>query len=773
MIEQHRKPSVFRRSVAALCLAFLAGCTGNATSTDASKTATVVLPSAPSDLTATPGNAQASLKWSASSGATSYDIKRSTNGSAAYTQIASATSPSYTDATVKNGDTYFYVVAAVNSAGESDDSNNVSVTPDPTISTPAVPMGLVATAGDTQASLAWSTSSGAISYNVKRATTSGGPYTEIAAPTSPAYTDNSLTNGTTYYYVVSAVNSAGESANSSQVSAVPAATMTIPTVPAGLSATPGNSQVALSWSSSSGATGYNVKRATTSGGPYTKIGAPTLTSYTDSSVTNGVTYFYVVSALDSAGESANSSSVSAIPAAPASLAAVPTDLSASPGNKLVSLNWSASSGATGYKVKRATTSGGPYTQVGAPTLAAYTDSSVTNGTMYFYVVSALDSTGESENSNQVSATPLATASCASARSGAKLNVWENITPSAFAGFQPLSVAVDPQNQALFSAAGNGPGPTGTGIYKSTDCGATWSFVSGGYNNDLTTGNVWSMSVVIDPNSPSGKSMYASGAYATASGGQALHKSTDGGVTWKVLNSDPNNVLSLHTDFVQVFAVDPTNPLHIAVTFHDNCTSMFPASCMSETFDGGTTWTEFNGPPISGWSEGAGIAILPGPNNTTSLIHTDEGSYNAYYAVDTPGATKTWIQVITNVPFYSSLFDLAADGTAYVGSRGGIYYSRATTNSPLGRTWTLLPNSPQAAALIDDGVNLIATDLWSQTAGQPFHSTPLATITNSNAPAWTSMTGSSGGASSTMAYDSVNRIVYSSNPLTGVWRYVEP
>ena len=75
--------------------------------------------------------------------------------------------------------------------------------------------------------LSWSASSGATSYNVKRSTTNGGPYTTIASPTTTNYTDTGLTNGTTYYYMVSAVNTSGESANSGQVSAIPTATATV------------------------------------------------------------------------------------------------------------------------------------------------------------------------------------------------------------------------------------------------------------------------------------------------------------------------------------------------------------------------------------------------------------------------------------------------------------------------------------------------------------------------------------------------------------------
>jgi hypothetical protein len=87
---------------------------------------------------------------------------------------------------------------------------------------PAAPSGLLATAGNAQASLSWNASSAATGYYVKRATISGGPYTQIASPSMNSYADSGLTNGTTYYYVVSAFNTAGESANSSQVSATPA-----------------------------------------------------------------------------------------------------------------------------------------------------------------------------------------------------------------------------------------------------------------------------------------------------------------------------------------------------------------------------------------------------------------------------------------------------------------------------------------------------------------------------------------------------------------------
>lgn len=88
---------------------------------------------------------------------------------------------------------------------------------------PSSPTGLSAAAGDGKVTLTWKYSLGAASYNVKRASVSGGPYTTVASVGGTTYTDTSVVNGTTYYYAVSVVNSAGESALSAEVSALPEA----------------------------------------------------------------------------------------------------------------------------------------------------------------------------------------------------------------------------------------------------------------------------------------------------------------------------------------------------------------------------------------------------------------------------------------------------------------------------------------------------------------------------------------------------------------------
>ncbi len=89
----------------------------------------------------------------------------------------------------------------------------------PTVSVPSAPTGLAATAGKAQIALKWSTATGATSYNIKRSTTKGGPYTKLATALTSTYTDATAKTGTTYYYVVTAVNVAGESASSTEASA--------------------------------------------------------------------------------------------------------------------------------------------------------------------------------------------------------------------------------------------------------------------------------------------------------------------------------------------------------------------------------------------------------------------------------------------------------------------------------------------------------------------------------------------------------------------------
>ena len=98
----------------------------------------------------------------------------------------------------------------------------------PATTPPPAPQGLTAVpVGNANVNLSWSVALNANSYTVKRSTTSGGPYTSVGTTITTGLNDNTVTNGTTYYYVVSATNALGESANSGEVSVTPTAVVTI------------------------------------------------------------------------------------------------------------------------------------------------------------------------------------------------------------------------------------------------------------------------------------------------------------------------------------------------------------------------------------------------------------------------------------------------------------------------------------------------------------------------------------------------------------------
>ncbi len=173
-------------------------------------------PPAPANLTATGGSSQINLAWTAAGGAATYTVKRSPVDGGPYQIVASnITALTFADTTVANNTPYYYVVTASNAAGESANSNQGSATA--VLAIPGIPGSLLSASGNGEARIYWNASAGAASYNVKRSLASSGTYTTVGTSVSTEFTDTGLTNGTTYYYRVSAVNAAGESTNSGVV----------------------------------------------------------------------------------------------------------------------------------------------------------------------------------------------------------------------------------------------------------------------------------------------------------------------------------------------------------------------------------------------------------------------------------------------------------------------------------------------------------------------------------------------------------------------------
>ncbi len=348
-------------------------------------------PPAPSGLEARAEAGRVELRWIPATDATRYRVKRTAAAGGASTTVGECFTESYQDITVEKDKAYGYTVSALNDAGESPDSSAVQVrTPAP----PPAPAGLTAQPLNAQVALSWEAVPGAERYTVKRALKRDGRGVAIASGiAAPPYTDTTVSNGTTYFYSVAAVNAAGEGVDSAAVEAVP---IDPPRPPVGLTAVQTRAAVTLSWSPAKQATSYTVKRGSAKGGPYATVASRlTQPSYKDDHVSPGTTYYYVVHSVHGKLGGPRSAEVHvdvlAVPAAPAGLEVVP-------GNGVLTLRWTAAAGAAGYQVKRAESASGPLKKVAEPKSATYEDRDVLPGIDYRYAVIALNAAGESPES---------------------------------------------------------------------------------------------------------------------------------------------------------------------------------------------------------------------------------------------------------------------------------------------------------------------------------------------------------------------------------------
>jgi fibronectin type 3 domain-containing protein len=306
-----------------LCVAFvcgaLAACGGGGTSGEAPKP-----PSAPVSLSVEPGDAVNTVQWPAVTDAVSYNLYWSETTPvtiATATLITNAVSP-YRHAGRTNGKHIYYAVTAVNAAGESGLSAEIGAMPVAPV--PAAPGTVNATPGDRMVTIDWAPVARAAYYNLYWSKTAGvvpggAGVTKIENIQSTSFSHVGLTNGDTYYYLVTAVNTGGESVASAEDSAMPLPPA--PGAPTNLTATTGDAQVQLSWSATTDATSYNVYWSNATGvvpgaAGVTQIPGVTATSYTHTGLTNGDTYYYVVSAVGAGGEGAPSTEVSARPLPP-------------------------------------------------------------------------------------------------------------------------------------------------------------------------------------------------------------------------------------------------------------------------------------------------------------------------------------------------------------------------------------------------------------------------------------------------------------------------
>jgi fibronectin type 3 domain-containing protein len=368
----------------------------------------------PTNLTATwQAGGSVLLTWTASPGATSYSISRYPGLTGPLTsKLGTASGATYVDTTAGAepiGTILGYNVDAATATATDPGPANVE------IQQPiAAPTGVTAVGAFESVVLTWSAPAGGNTYVIKRANALAGPYTVYdvtGTSANPAtLTDTaSLADNTTYYYIVGSEYLDG-TGNFSEVDAPPVAATTAPVTPASLTATASlDKGIVLTWPASPGATSYNVLESPVSGGVYgvyANIGSTASNTFTVTGLADSTPYYFIVTAQNAAGTVSNPS-----PEATATTWAPTPYLTQVTGNAKVTLNWTPVTGALGYTIYRCAKTDLNLVNISGSTLlttTSFVDSTVSNGTQYFYAVTYSLSYGPSVYSNIVASTPNAT-----------------------------------------------------------------------------------------------------------------------------------------------------------------------------------------------------------------------------------------------------------------------------------------------------------------------------------------------------------------------------
>jgi hypothetical protein len=326
--------------------------------------------------------------------------------------------------------------------------------------------------------------------------------------------------------------------------------------------------------------------------------------------------------------------------------------------------------------------------------------------------------------------------------------WQEITPKG-AGPGASSVAVDPLHPGVLYTGTNAHqnvwGGPGNGLWKSSDCGASWKHIDTGQNADkIDPGSL--CYILISPFDSS--LMYTNSLY----GGLGLYKSTNGGVDWSDITPKGQGL----PDFVMGEALDPNDGNHLLMTFHLDCTAPHAALCIGETIDGGKTWRIFDGPSdIHGWAEQSGLFFL----DRSRWLFGAPGS-GLYYTSD---AGAHWQQKM-GYPGCHGFGKLIHTGDKYfLPCWGGV------AQSSNGIDWQVIEGSPRAIAL-ELAQDTLYASFVVDSAPSPFYSAPVA-----NPKTWSTVaTGHTfpGGAFE-LSYDSSHHVLYAADFAGGLWRAVTP
>ena len=371
-------------------------------------------PTTPSNLSSTPGNGFITLAWTGSTiddgTSLTYTVAYTSGGSTTYVANIASTSTSVTGLT--NNVTYTFTVQAVSSIGIAGDASS-SVTGKPNIiPIPSAVGSPTGTAGNGTIALSWTAPSYALSYNITYGTGTGGSSATITGVNTTSYTLTGLTGSVAYSISISAVNDTG-TGNATTISVTP--NSAAPDPPTSLAGSAGsNGTIPLTWSApanNNGAavTGYVVTYISDSGTTATQNASSESTTL--SGLTGTVSYTISVAAVNTAGTSTSSSTITVTALTPPY---PPTNLSATTGDGTISITYTApsnngGSAVTGYRItyQDTTVSGGTQSVTTAST--SYTIQNLLGGDVYSIAVAAVSTLGTGSSCSPITSTPTSSA----------------------------------------------------------------------------------------------------------------------------------------------------------------------------------------------------------------------------------------------------------------------------------------------------------------------------------------------------------------------------
>lgn len=230
------------------------------------------------------------LTWKAISGAEKYEVYRSTDNKT-FKKIGTATKTSYTNTSANSGTKYYYKVRAVDKNGGVGAFSSVKS------GVRLADTTLMATLSGTSVKLSWAKVTGATKYEIYRSTDGGKSYKLLKSVTGTSYTDEKLTKGNTYYYMVRAVKVSGSTTYTGSYS-IPESVKVLKAPTVSVSTT--NGKMKLSWKEISGADKYEIYRSTDNKS-FKRVATTSNLSYTDTKANSGIKYYYKVRAVDAAG----------------------------------------------------------------------------------------------------------------------------------------------------------------------------------------------------------------------------------------------------------------------------------------------------------------------------------------------------------------------------------------------------------------------------------------------------------------------------------------